>query len=132
MAENSTESKELTPAQHRLIAALLVARNTREACKAANIAERTAYTWLADPRFLAALSSAEGGQLSDATRRLLNLADTAIDTLEAVLSDATAAASVKVRAAGLVLDQLLALRELKNVESRLAALEAALYAKPEP
>ena len=129
MTENVTE-RELTSQQHRFIAALLVSKNTREACKLANVGERTAYRWLAEPRFTAALSSAEGGQIGDATRRLLALADTAIGELEAVLVDATAPRSVKVRAAGLVLDQLLALRELRNTEARLAALEAALYAKP--
>ena len=34
-------------------------------------------------------------------------------------------------AAGMVLDQLLTLRELQNTESRLAALEVLFYAKPQ-
>lgn len=131
MTENGTQSEELSTAQHRLIAALLVSRGVRAACDVAKVPERTAYRWLHEPRFQAALSSAEGGQIENAVRRLAALADKAIDELEAVLVDTEAPRSVKVRAAGLVLDQLLQLRELRNTEARLAALEAALYAKPE-
>lgn len=130
MAENDTESKELTLAQHKLIAALLISRNIRAACKVANIPERTAFRWLGDVRFQAALESAEGEQIADVTRRLLVLSDQAIDVLQAVLQSETASYPIKVRAAALVLEQLISLRELRNTESRLAALESAIYAKP--
>lgn len=126
MKQNGTQADDLTGPQLRLIAALLVSRNTLKACETAKIPRSTAYRWFAEPRFRAALASAEGGQIDDATRRLLGLVDKAIDELESVLDDADAPRSVKVRASGLVLDQLLALRGLRNGESRLAALEALL------
>ena len=79
-----------------------------------------------------AIKTLSKAELKDAKNNLkAALADKAIDALEAVLVDTEAPRSVKVRAAGLVLDQLLQLRELRNTEARLAALEAALYAKPE-
>lgn len=130
MAENGTQDKPLTAQQHKAIASLLVSKNIRAAAEASGTPERTLWRWCGDPRFLAALHSAEGAIVTDATRRLLQLADKAIGVLETVLDSTTAPASIKVRAAGLVLDQLLTLRELQNTESRLAALEAALYAKP--
>lgn len=128
MAENGTQTKERTPAQRRLLAALLVSRNVREACKAAGIAERTAYSWLADSQFAAALAALEGQAIDEAARRLVQLTGSALDVLEAVLSDEAAPRSVRVRAAVAVLDELLKLRELRNVEARLAALEAAYAA----
>lgn len=131
MAETSTEEKELSTAQHRLIAALLVSRNVREACKASKTPERTAWTWLQQPRFKAALASAEAGQIGESTRRLMTLTESAVDVLKDVLQDKEAAHSVRIRAAQLVIESALKLRELQNVEARLAALEAALYAKPE-
>lgn len=129
MTENGAQEKPLTVAQHRAIASLLVSKNIRAASEHSEIAERTLWRWLADPRFLAALHSAEGGVVADVVRRLLQLSDKALDTLERVLDSETASQHLKLRAAALVLDQLLTLRELQNTESRLAALEAALYAK---
>ena len=132
MAESGIQPKELTTAQHRLIAALLATRTIRAACELAGVAERTAYRWLGDPRFIAALASAEAEQINSATRRLLQLTDKAIDTIEGVLDDKAAPAVLRVRAAGLALEQLVTLRNLRNGEARLSALEAALYAVPEP
>jgi hypothetical protein len=129
MALNGTESKPLTAAQHRAIAALLVSKNIRAAAEASGTPLRTMWNWAGDPRFLAALHSAEGGLIETSMRRLLQLSDKAIDTVESLLDSPKP--ELRLRAAGMVFDQLLTLRELTNTESRLAALEAALYAKPE-
>ncbi len=132
MADNGTDSKPLTAQQHRAIAALLVSKNLREAAKASGTPERTLWRWAGDPRFLAALHSTEGGVIEQSMRRLLNLSEKAIDQLEGLLDPTrTIAPALRLRAAGMVLDQLLVLRELTNTESRLAALEALQYAKPE-
>lgn len=129
MALNGTESKPLTAAQHRAIAALLTSKNIRAAAEQSGTPLRTMWNWCADSRFLAALHSAEGGIIEESMRRLLNLSEKAIDTLEALLDSPKP--ELRLRAAGMVLDQLLVLRELTNTESRLAALEAVMYAKPE-
>jgi hypothetical protein len=129
MAENGTESKPLTLQQHRAIASLLVSKSIAAAAEHSGTPLRTLWRWAGDPRFLAALHSAEGAIVTDATRRLLQLSGKAIDALEKVLD--TGPPALRLRAAGMVLDQLLTLRELQNTESRLAALEAILYAKPE-
>lgn len=129
MAENDTDSKPLTAQQHKAIAAMLVNKNIRDAAEASGTPERTLWRWCGDLRFRAALSSAEGGIVTDATRRLLQMSTKAIDELEKLLDHPKA--EVRLRAAGMVLDQLLTLRELQNTESRLAALEVLFYAKPQ-
>ena len=77
---------------------------------------------------LAALAGAEADMLDAATRRLLQLQEGAIETVQAIMQDGEANASVRLRAAQAVLDYLLKLRELRNVEQRLTALEMA-YAR---
>ena len=128
MAENGRQTKDLTPAQRRAIAALLTERNARAAAAKAKVAERTLYRWLADPDFAVALAAAEGDIIAGATRRLLQLQDKAIDAVDAVFGDGETSAAVKLRAAQLTIDAMLKLRELRNVEGRLAALEAAAAA----
>lgn len=123
MAENGRQTRELTPAQRRAVAALLTERNTRAAAEKAKVAERTLYRWLADARFTQALTEAEGEVIAGATRRLLQLQDLAIDAVDVIFQDKDAAPAAKLRAAALVIDGLLKLRELRNVERRLAALE---------
>jgi hypothetical protein len=118
---------ELSTKQQRAIAALLCSRDVPAAAALAKVGARTLYRWIAeDDAFRAALTVAEGAAIDAATRRLLGLQESAIATLEGVLDDADASPSARVRAAGMVIDYLLKLRELRNVESRLAALEQAL------
>jgi transposase len=122
MADNGTE---LTTRQQRTIAALLAARNVREAAKQVKVPERTVYTWLAEPAFRAALYEAEGHLIDAATRRLLHHQDVALTVILTIMADRDNPAGVRLRAAQSVLEQLLKLRELRNVEQRLTALELA-------
>lgn len=122
MAENGSK---LSAKQHRALSALLTSKSVAEAAAATGLGERTIYRWLTDPAFRQALSAAEGELIDAATRRLLTLQGTALDTLEAVLGDEDASAGVRIRAAQMVLDHLLKLRELRDIEQRLQALEAA-------
>ena len=123
MAENGSR---LSAKQHRAISALLTSKSVTEAAVATGQGERTIYRWLSEPDFRQALSAAEGDLIDVATRRLLQLQGGALDTLEALLSDDTdASAGVRLRAAQITLDHLLKLREMRDVEQRLQALEAA-------
>ena len=121
MAENSA----LTPKQQRAISALLASKTMGEAAQSAGVGERTLYTWLTLPAFRAALSAAEGELIDQAVRRLLRLQDLSIDTIEAMLGDADASQAVRLRAAQLVLEITLKMREQRDVEQRLSALEQA-------
>lgn len=120
MTESAND--DLTTRQRRAVAALLSARDIKAAAAAANVGYNTLRTWLDDPAFVAELRSAEGQAIDAATRRLIDLQGQAIDALAEVLGSG-ASAAVKVRAAAVVLDGLLRLRELRNIEERLSRLE---------
>jgi len=69
------------------------------------------------------LHAAEAEALAESTRRLVNLSGQALDTITEVMTDETAPAAVRLRAADTVLARLLQLRELVTLEDRIAALE---------
>ncbi len=117
---------ELTTKQQRAVQTLLTAKSIGDAAALAHVGERTLFRWLTEPAFRAALSVAEGDLLDAATRRLLGLQDKAIETFESVLDSEEANLAVRLKAAGQVLDYLLKMRELRNVEHRLTALEQTL------
>ncbi|MFZ1708241.1 MAG: hypothetical protein WAW20_06540, partial [Anaerolineae bacterium] len=85
----------LSAAQRRLIPALLTCRTVTAAAESAKVAERTAFRWLADPAFQAAVAAAEGDVIGGAVRALLGLAESAVDCLRDTLDDAELPASVK-------------------------------------
>lgn len=122
MSENGSLGDTLTPQQRRAIRALLTCKTLQDTAKTTQVSERTLYRWLQDSDFRTALFAAEGELIDGVTRRLLRLQDGAIDVLDTLLiaeSD-----SVRLRAAQTILEHLLRLRELRDIESRLAALEA--------
>ncbi len=114
---------ELTTKQRRAIAALLTAKSIGDAAHIADVGERTLHTWLADSDFRAALAIEEGAAIDAATRRLIALQDKAVDVFAGILDDVAAKGTTRLRAAQGVLDYLLKLRELRNLEQRLAELE---------
>jgi hypothetical protein len=128
MAENGTDNALISGKQQRAILALLSTNTVAEAAARAKVGERTLWRWLGDPMFRVQLAGAEADMLDAATRRLLQLQGSAIETVQAIMQDGEESASVRLRAAQAVLDYLLKLRELRNVEQRLTALEMA-YAR---
>lgn len=119
----------LSPKHNAAIAALIQARSITAASVMAGIPVRTLHRWLNNSEFRAALLAAEDSLIDASTRRLISLADGAIDTLEEVKNDPEASDVVKLRAAQAILDYLLKMRELRNIEARLSELEAAVYGK---
>lgn len=120
------EKSELTPRRKKAIVSLLSCKNVPAAAIAAKIGERTLYRWMAEPEFKAALMSAEGDAIDQAARRLIIGQDQALDTLEDLMENANSE-RVRREAANDWLTHLLKIRELRNVEQRLAELEAAVY-----
>lgn len=121
MTDNGSK---LSAKQQRALSALLTSKTVGEAALATGLGERTIYRWLTEPAFRQALSAAEGVLIDAATRRLLQLQTAALDVFESLLAkDAEVSASVQLRAATAATDYLLKLRELRDIEQRLQALE---------
>ncbi len=118
----------LTTKQKLAIAALLSERGVKEAAEKAGVGRETLHRWLREPEFSEALKQAELKAIEGATRQLVGLSEQAIEVLRGILDESSifhpAVAGVKVRAAGLVLDKLIALRQLFELEERIAALES--------
>ena len=123
MAENG---RKLSTKQKRAIAALLSQKSVRAAAESAAVGERTLYRWLQDAKFRAALAAAEGDAIDQATRRLIAMTSKAADELQAILTDLDSTPSVRLRAIELIFANALRLRELRNIEQRLEALEKAV------
>lgn len=122
------ESDALTPKQTRALAALVTCPTIGAAAREAGIGERTLGRWLQEPGFRAALLAAEGQAIDGAVRGLV--ADLAAnhETLRTIRDDKDLPAAVRLRAAMALDASLLRWRELRNIEARLAALEAVMLA----
>lgn len=131
MAGKTEKPGKLPAKQVKAISALLSHRTQAEAACAAGIGERTLATWLTQPQFQTALRAAEGDAIDAAVREMLSLQGDAIDVLAGLMSDVEVKASVRLRAAQITLDNLLRLRELRNVEARLARLEELMESEDE-
>jgi len=129
MADNAT-LRELTPRQRRALESLLASGDVTQAAQSANVARQTVHKWLQQPAFKTALDLAEADKLHSLQSALVRLGDKATATLGAVLDSAAASDGAKVRAADIVLGRLLQLRELVELEARIAALEELAEAKP--
>lgn len=128
MGENVTTLKS---EQFRAIAALVTVGTVTAAAEAAGRAPKTIHAWLKQDDFKAVLREAEAAALDQLSRELVGLASEAVSTLRATMASATVSAGIKVRAAEVVLSNLLKLRELYTIEQRLAALESTIGAKNE-
>lgn len=117
-------SDELTTQQQRAIAALLSTKSVAEAAQQIKVTERTLFRWLTEPEFKRQLALAERELVSTATRRLLQYSDAAISVIVSIMADEAKPASVRLRAAMAVMDYSLKLREILDLEERIAELEA--------
>lgn len=125
-----TENGSLTTKQRRLIASLLSEPTILGASEKAGVSESTAYRWLRDdPEFKRQMTAAEGEAIDRATRQLIGLQDVAIKTIKTIIDDQATPPGVRLRAAATILDYLLKMRELRNLEQRLADLERKIYEK---
>ncbi|MBM3187536.1 MAG: hypothetical protein FJZ90_02315 [Chloroflexi bacterium] len=105
---------------------LLTTGDVTEAAAAAGVVRQTVHRWLDQDAFKAALREGEAAKLEALSRSLVRLGDKATQALEGTLDDVAAPAGVKVRTADIVLARLLQLKELVNLEQRVAALEETL------
>lgn len=116
----------LSRKQRKAVVALLLEPSQTAAAKAAGVGRRTLIRWLQeDADFQKAVRAAESDAIDHAVRCLVQLTDHAVQVLRDVLTDSALSPAVRLRAAGLVLEQVVKLRELRDLESRLSKLEEA-------
>jgi hypothetical protein len=111
--------------QEEAIAALLTQRNVEEAAKSIGITSRTLIRWMQIPEFQNAYREARRAAFGQSIARLQQASTAAVSTLLKIMVDAGAPPSVRVRAAGSVLDHARQAIEIEDVEVRVAALEQA-------
>lgn len=125
MNESATEKK-LTPRQVKALASYLDTGDVTQASAAGGVNRSTFYRWTnEDSAFQAAITEAEAKALALLSGRLVSLAKKATDTIESVLDSKTATTAQRLRAADIVLSNLLRVRELVVLEGRIKALEEA-------
>lgn len=123
-----TQKTKLTPKQTRAIDALITQPTIDQAAERVGVTRKTIYRWLQIPDFKAELSAAEGAAIDKAGRRLIAMADKAISALDDVLDNPSQeGAGNKRLAAAAIIDIFMRLRELRNIETRLAELEAVVF-----
>lgn len=115
------------PAKTRLLAALLDPNNRSlaAAARAADVPERTATRWAADPAFQAELRRQQTSILDQIELRLTGLQDDAVDTLKDSMK-LSAFPATALRAAELVLTIPRRWRREREIEDRLQRIEEML------
>jgi hypothetical protein len=118
----------LTPKQGQAIDALLREPTLARAAAAAGVNDRTLRRWLVEPAFRSALLAARREAFGQAIGLTQRYAPVAVATLVKVMNDASAAASAKVTAAGVLLRFGREGIELDDLAERVDALERAAKA----
>lgn len=120
----------LTPNQVSALAALLAGRSVRAAAKAAGVDPATVHRWLNDPSFRAAQQAGRRELAQQSLAQLQGITKTAIGVVEELMTDKTKPASVRLRAAQIVIEATVKWLELEDFADRLTALEQAYATKP--
>jgi hypothetical protein len=109
-----------SPKQER-VALLIAAGRSIKAAAAADCGERTAHTWLEDPRFRMLVAGLRGRMLDEAVGTLAEAANEAVGALRKLLDDENS--GVRLRAALGILDAAVRVRQHIELDARLLRLE---------
>ncbi len=126
MEEKQDKARDLTTKQRRAATALVTLGTVRAAAGEVNVTDRTVSRWLQLPAMQAAVRQAEEASLDESTRRLVSLTAGATSVIIRILQSDKATDAIKLKAAALVLHNVVKLRELRQVEERLTTLEEVL------
>jgi len=110
------------------IAALLSHRTLEEAARAVGISPNALLRWQQDPEFDAAFRKARLAAYGQATGRLHQASGVAVTAVLKIMVDPSAPASVRLRAADIVLAHVAKAIEIEDVEARVSELERAAEA----
>lgn len=114
--------KNVTAQQRQAISYLITGHSITDTAQKLNLSRKTISSWVNSPAFQAELRQAESELMAELNRQLLGVGKQAVDTLAGVL-DSPESQALAIRAADSVLGKLLAIRQLTELEQRLAALE---------
>lgn len=114
--------EKLTLRQRKALETLVETGNVSQAADVAQVSRVTVHKWLKEEDFKAELRAAELDALEAFGRELVSLSRETAEVLRAALTDEST--SVRLRAAQMVLDGILRVRELVSFEERLTTLEA--------
>ena len=112
-------------ADERLLVALACGATVEAAARAAGVSESTAYRRLRDPAFCQRLQAARGDMVQRTSGMLTAAAGEAVKTLLALQKEAVPA-PVRLGAARAILELGMKLRQVAELEQRLADLEEQL------
>lgn len=118
-----SQNNSLNARQSAAAAALLTGLNQEEAAAAAGVSRATLVRWQRRPAFRAALQEGQAAALEAAARGLVDRLARALAVTEEILVDKSAAHSVRLAAARLLLDAAAKYHELAGLEARLTELE---------
>jgi hypothetical protein len=121
-----TEPNSLSPKQRRIIPFLVSYRSVEEARKAAGVCQETVWRWMKQPAFRQELDAARERFINEALDRLKSSVTRAVDVLAETMTGTDA--TLRVRAAGMVLDHFFRVKEIQEFETRLKAVEDVIKA----
>src|SRR5947207_1983700 len=120
MPENVVSSQEneheLTDLQQKFIAAMLLATSVTEACEALGVAKDTGYRWLKTPIVKEAYREARREAFEHAYNSFLPFIQEAINTVALIMRDAKNPASVRLKAADILLTRAMESHKVDEIE----------------
>ena len=124
MNKRHDPSEMLTERQRRLLLELIKTPDIQSAARAAGIGRTTAYRWLSQPTFRSALTLQRNTALSEALNSIKSQTTRAAQELIALLE--TKDERLRWRICSEILRNSIKVRELEEIEERLALLEQQL------
>jgi hypothetical protein len=94
-----------------------------KAASAAGVSRNTISRWIKDAEFMALVRQREAEQMAELSKRITALAALALDVCEDVIRAPGARHGEKLRAAAILLQNFTGVRELTELEARIARLE---------
>lgn len=120
----SSHSLTLTPRQKRSIPLVLRARSIDEGCRAAKISPQTWYRWMKVEGFSDTVRTQREAIIAESLDRLKSCVTDAVNELTGLVR--TGEGPVRLRACHHVLTHFMKVRELEDMERRLAVLEETI------
>jgi hypothetical protein len=115
--------KKLSGKQLTAIEMLAGGRAEIETARTAGVSRITISRWMRDADFVALIKQRESERVADLGKRITALATKALDTLEGVIDSPTSRPDIRVRASSIILSNWQSVRELAELEARIARLE---------